>query len=273
MAQYYYSRANGGVADRAQYQAVREEALAGDSGGVHPYIVIDRRAGNEIFVQMTPRGQVMLGPPGSRPQPPPPPPRAATPTPEVSDDHLLMFLSCVREALQTSPVQGEWINGSAAAQLFYQRIGGRADTDKALLQAARGEVQRRRYVQVGRKDDYGVIQLLSNLPPGGGSPEMYLKLTERAPPPPPPLFLPVPPPAAEPPAATTEQPSPTITMLLETEPPEGVSLAVYLANALEMRKREVVDAIFSTGVPVFGATRQDIRLVLAHLGLTAVSVA
>ena len=62
-------------------------------------------------------------------------------------------------------------------------------------------------------------------------------------------------------------------MLLETEPPEGVSLAVYLANALEMRKREVVDAIFSTGVPVFDATRQDIRLVLAHLGLTAVSVA
>ena len=62
-------------------------------------------------------------------------------------------------------------------------------------------------------------------------------------------------------------------MLLENSPPEGVSLAVYLSKTLEMRKREVVDAIFATGVPVFGATPDDIRLVLAHLGLTAVSVA
>jgi hypothetical protein len=51
--------------------------------------------------------------------------------------------------------------------------------------------------------------------------------------------------------------------------PKGVSLAVYLAAQLGRPKREVVNAIFATGVRVFDFDLSDVQLVLAHMGLSS----
>lgn len=64
-----------------------------------------------------------------------------------------------------------------------------------------------------------------------------------------------------------------VTALLNIPPPEGVSLAVHIASHLGAPKREVVNAIFATGVPVFAAAPADVRCVLAHLGLCAPATA
>ena len=63
----------------------------------------------------------------------------------------------------------------------------------------------------------------------------------------------------------------TVSSLLRTAPPEGVSLAVYLSKQLGLPKREVVNAVFATGVPVFGFSAADVQLVLAQLGVASTS--
>jgi len=54
-------------------------------------------------------------------------------------------------------------------------------------------------------------------------------------------------------------------------PPAGVSMAVHLSKQLDRPKRDIVNAIFATGVPVFGFTTADVDTVLAHLSLTSSS--
>lgn len=47
-----------------------------------------------------------------------------------------------------------------------------------------------------------------------------------------------------------------------------VSLAVFLSEQLQRPRREVIAAIFATGVPVLGFTAADISAVLQSLELT-----
>ena len=77
--------------------------------------------------------------------------------------------------------------------------------------------------------------------------------------------------AVRPPAALSGSPPSVMTSITASppDPPSGVSLAVHLSHHLEVPKRQIVAAIFATGVPVFDATPHEARKVLAFLGLEA----
>jgi len=51
--------------------------------------------------------------------------------------------------------------------------------------------------------------------------------------------------------------------------PTGISLVVYLSDVLKRPRREMVDAVFATGVQVFGFSAADVQRVLVHLDVSS----
>jgi hypothetical protein len=63
--------------------------------------------------------------------------------------------------------------------------------------------------------------------------------------------------------AATEPASPPRVQL--PPPPAGISLAVYLAEALGLPRKTIIGAVFAAGVPVLGPTQEDVQTVLNAL--------